>query len=99
MKRNREYKRKQHLKYKKHLKQLWKITHYPYPVLYIDSIRINGKLCDRKVPYYRKYYENHGGIGRRFCKKMSNRRVRHYKGEISKGGNYRKIYDYQWAIS
>lgn len=97
-KKKRGYKRRQYMRYQRHLKQLWRIARYPYPVLYVDEICINGKYCDRKVPYYRKESENHGGIGRRFCKKMSNKRIRHYKGEISKGGNYRKIYDYQWMI-
>lgn len=98
-KKKRGYKRSQCLRIQKQMQRLWRIVQYPYPVIYVDTIKKNGEFCDREVPYYRREWENHGGIGRRFCKKMSNRRVRYYKGGISKGGNYRKIYDYQWAIS
>lgn len=97
-KRNR---RKRHFANQRHLKQLWKITQHHYihpPVLYVDFIRIEGSWHNRKVPYYRKNPPNHGGIGRRVSKKISNRRVRYYKNGISKGGNYRKIFDYQWSI-
>lgn len=97
-KKKRGYKRRQYLRNKKQLQQLWRIVRYPYPVIYVDTIKINGEYCNRKVPYYRREWESHGGLGRRFCKRMSNRCVRRYKGGISKGGNYRKIYDYQWTL-
>lgn len=94
-------KRMRYLKYKKHLEKVWRITQHHYihpPVLYVDFIWVKGKRCARKVPYYRREAENHGGKGRRFCKRQSNRRVRYYKGGIAKGGNYRKIFDYRWCI-
>lgn len=94
-------KRLRYLKYQRHLRQLWTITRHHSifpPVEYVNKIYVHGHFCERKIPYYRRYSENHGGIGRRFCKKLSNRRIRHYKKGISKGGNYKKIYDYQWAI-
>lgn len=94
-------KRLRYLKYQRHLRQLWTITRHHSifpPVEYVNKIYVHGHFCERKIPYYRRYSENHGGIGRRFCKKLSNRRIRHYKKGISKGGNYRKIFDYQWSI-
>ena len=35
---------------------------------------------------------------RKNAKRFSNRKVRRYKGGISKGGHYRKFYDYWWKI-
>lgn len=86
-------KRLRYLKYQRHLRQLWTITRHHSifpPVEYVNKIYVHGHFCERKIPYYRRYSENHGGIGRRFCKKLSNRRIRHYKKGISKGGNYKK---------
>ena len=97
-KKKRGYQRRQYLRTQKQLQQLWRIVRYPYPVIYVDTVKMNGEFCSREVPYYRREWENHGGKGRRYCKKMSNRHVRYYKGGISKGGNYRKIYDYQWTL-
>lgn len=82
-------KRMRYLKYKSHLERVWKITQYHYihpPVMYVDYICIKGKRYDRKVPFYRREVENHGGKGRRFYKRQSNRRVRYYKGGIADGG-------------
>ena len=39
------------------------------------------------------------GSAKKYFKNQSNRAVRHYGKGISDGGNYRKIYDYQWKIS
>ncbi len=80
-------KRMRDLKYKKHLEKVWGITKHHYihpPVLYVDFIWTKGKMCARKIPYYRREVENHGGEGRRFYKRQSNRRVRYYKGGLQR---------------
>jgi hypothetical protein len=33
-----------------------------------------------------------------YCKKLTNRKVRRYKYEIHKGGNYRRIFDMWWTL-
>lgn len=33
-----------------------------------------------------------------YCKKLTNRKLRHYKGEIHKGGNYRRVFDMWWEL-
>lgn len=87
----RRRKRERDLKYKNHLKDLAKHSGWSGAV-YDES---------RAKPYYRRYY--HSQRGRkdnrfRFEKKQSNIMVRNYKGEIHKGGAYKKIYDYWWFI-
>lgn len=32
------------------------------------------------------------------AKKLTNRKVRRYKGEIHKGGNYRRVFDMWWEL-
>lgn len=33
-----------------------------------------------------------------YCKELTNRKVRRYKGEIHKGGNYRRVFDMWWKL-
>ena len=35
---------------------------------------------------------------RKFAKKMANKKIRQYKGDIGNGSCYRKIYDYWWEV-
>lgn len=46
-------------------------------------------------PYYCKWYRSKMSS---YCKKLTNRRIRRCKGEIHKGGNYRKIFDMWWTL-
>ncbi|MDE7327003.1 MAG: hypothetical protein K2N63_12155, partial [Lachnospiraceae bacterium] len=58
----------------------------------------NGECHKIKKPYFKRIWVNHGGKRRRYWKKISSRSIRRYPGGISRGGNYRKIFDYQWMI-
>lgn len=42
------------------------------------------------TPYYCRCYRSKMSS---YCKKLTNRKVRRYKGEIHKGGNYRRVFD------
>lgn len=100
-KKKRRNKRERDLKHKKHLERMWKArgNYWSPPVLYVDYLWRNHKMIDVNKPYYKKLTPNHGGKYQRFYKKISNKKVRRYKDEISKGSNYKKVFDYWWTIS
>jgi len=43
-----------------------------------------------------EYYPTYSNA--KSVRKVANRKVRRYKGEISDGCNYKKIYDVQWEL-
>ena len=47
------------------------------------------------TPYYCRCYRSKMSS---YCKKLTNRKVRRYKGEIHKGGNYRRVFDMWWKL-
>lgn len=101
-KRGRVYRRECNQKYKNHLKELSKVSRYPSPAWYV-GINKDGKKTyyeeDCVKGYYEKFFLNHGGPYKRYLKKCSNKAVRRYKGDISSGNGYRKIFEYQWELS
>ena len=89
-------------KHKDHLKFLAEnIQYYPSPVIYNNEIWIKGQgYVENSKPYYKRLYR---GRGRRsnsnYHKKMSNRKIRRYIGEIQKKGNLsHKLYDFWWEL-
>jgi len=89
-------------KHKNHLKFLAEnIQYYPCPVIYTDEIWIEGQgYVENPKPYYKRLYR---GRGRRsnsnYHKKMSNRKIRRYTGELPKKGNFsHKLYDFWWEL-
>lgn len=96
-------KRERDLKYKQRLKFLTEnVQCYPCPVIYTNEIWIKGYgYVENPKPYYKRLYrDNHKGGRYKYYKKHSNRQVRKYKGELhSKGNQYRKVFDYWWAVN
>lgn len=92
-------KRERNLKYKNHLKFIAEnVPYFPNGVEYVYEkyIKDVGYVSLRK-PYYKRSYRSHHG-GSKKLKSFSNRCVRRYKGEITKGGHYKKIFDYWWTL-
>lgn len=88
-------KRERNLKYKNHLKYIAEnVPYFPNGVEYVYEkyIKDVGYVSLRK-PYYKRTYRSHHGESKKL-KSFSNRCVRRYKGEIAKGGHYKKIFDY-----
>lgn len=60
------------------------------------------RKCFRKVSNRCYYYYIQWNPGRakfiNHVKRQANKQVRLYKGEISKGGTYKRIYDVPWEI-
>lgn len=63
----------------------------------IDGIKLDRLenpgwwLVSNEKPYKRRCYYS----GRKkMAKKRTNKKIRHYKGEIGNNGSYRKLYDY-----
>lgn len=88
--------------YKKHLKFLAdNITGYPSPVVYTDKIWVKGKgWVDNPKPYYKRCYRGRGRHSNsNYHKKMSNRKIRRYTGELPRKGNLsHKLYDFWWEL-
>lgn len=101
-KRGRGYRRERDRKHKNHLRELSKVSGYPSPAWYV-GLNKDGKKSyyeeDFVKGYYKRFYFNHGGYYKRYLKKCSHKAVRIYKGDISNGNWYRKIFEYQWKLS
>ena len=92
----RSTKRERDIKYKSHLKHLSEISNYPKPVYYIDEIKI--KRCHyikNPKPYYKRLYRDKYSP---YLKKISNRKIRRYKGEMSNGWNCHRLFDFWWEM-
>ena len=101
-KQKRRNKRERNQKHRNHLKFFAEnVTGYPSPVIYTDKIWIKGQgYVENSKPYYKRLYR---GRGRRsnsnYHKKMSNRKIRRYTGELPKKGNLsHKLYDFWWEL-
>lgn len=102
-KQKRRNKRERDQKYKNHLKYLAKnVSGYPLPVMYADKIWIKGQgYIKNQKPYYKRCYRGRGKhSASHYHKKMSNKKIRRYEGELTRKGNIGyKLYDFWWKIS
>lgn len=99
-KQRRRNKRNRDSKYKNHIKFLSQtIQYYPSPAMPVNKYG-NWNFEDPvgTVYYHRIYKGNHKRNRYKFYKKYSNRIVRRYKGEISNGCAYKKIYDFWYEV-
>lgn len=98
LKQRRKNKRERDQKYKNHLKQLAENTSgYPEPVIYTDEICIKGRgYIKNPKPYYKRQYRGRGRrSGTSLHKKLSNRKIRRYKGSLPvKDNAAHKLYDF-----
>lgn len=79
--------------YYERLRRLYQNTAGWYP-----STIIKVETGNQKYYYKRLYRDNHAGGRYKYHKKLSNRKIRHNKIPISKGGNYKKVYDFWWNV-
>lgn len=95
-KKKKRNKRERDIKYKSHLKHLSEISNYPKPAYYIDEIKVKRyHYIKSPKPYYKRVYRDKGSP---YLKKISNRRIRRYKGEISNGWNCHRLFDFWWEM-
>ena len=102
-KRKHRNKRARDHKYNDHLKLLYEVSRcrHPAPVIYTDEVFIKGQgYVNNPKPYYKRRYRGHGkNSSSRYHKKMSNRKIRRYKGELhNKGFSCHKLYDFWWEM-
>ena len=96
--RKRSNKRERDKKYKEHIKSLAKNSEGSYlaPAYYKCRTYVGGiGYVKLPKPYYKRIYRRKAS---RYIKRASNKNVRRYQGELSKGGMYRKVYDYWWEL-
>ena len=81
------------------IRQKTRLNHYARKQIDKKKIeKLDGTkwwLVNNVKPYKRRDYF---GKRRKHIKRVSNRKVRQYKEDISDGGYYRKIYDYWWEL-
>ena len=97
-KQKRRNKRERDQKYKNHLKFLSEYpSGYPSPAVYRDKIFIRGQgYIENPKPYYKRYYREQRA---KYIKRMSNKTIRRYKGDIPKKGNWcHKLYDFWYEM-
>lgn len=70
---------------------------YPSPVMYVTEKwdKELQKYILLKKGYYKRLYRSKSS---KHHKRLSNKQVRKYKGRLQNGCNYKKIYDYWWAM-
>ena len=100
-KQKRRNKRERDQKHKNHLKFLAENrSGYPCPAIYTDEIWVKGQYVENPKPYYKRLYRGKGRYSNsNYHKKMSNKEIRRYKGELPKKGNLsHKLYDFWWEL-
>lgn len=110
-KKKRRTKRERDLKYKRHLEYISKNSNgYPSPAYPVDKYGIHvhtnqwyvwfPDTTPQKIAYYKRWYRsNNGKAGSsRYHKKMSNRKIRRYKGELPNGFGCHKLYNYWYEM-
>lgn len=92
-KRSRALKRQRDRKYKRKLKRIHEANGC-WAVQYLDDNDFYRRRTITK-PYYRRMYR---GKTSSYCKKRTNKIVRHYQGEIHRGCSYRRLFDMWWEL-
>lgn len=96
-KKKRRNKRERDSKYKAHLKHLAEDTSgYPTSAYYVDKLWIKGLgYVENPKPYYKRIYR---GQRSKYIKKLSNRKIRNYEGDLSNGWMCHKLYDFWYEL-
>ena len=55
-----------------------------------------GVYYDEDKNRFVRLYRQNGRS--RYCRRLANRAVRRYRGELPRNGAYRKVYDYWWML-
>ena len=87
------------LRYKRKLKKLYQDTKNSYPPISLP-VNQNGYYDQHNPVYYKRFYlSKRGRVSiTSYYKHQANKAVRRYKGDISKGCNYKKIFEYAWSV-
>lgn len=92
------YERKQ--RYKAKLKRLSEMNlSYPAPVYPVGDYDMHSHKWEN-IKYYKRYYKtNHVPGNSGYLKKLANKRVRRYTGEMPNRCGYKKTFDYWWELT
>ena len=90
-------KRRRGRKYKRKLKRLYSFGTITPAIWYVDA---DYPYKTVNKPYFVKSYKSLGrNKGRYYTyKKVSNRKTRYYKDDLSNGNAYKKLFDLWWQI-
>lgn len=99
--RKRRTKRERDAMYKKHLRYCAEYYKgYPPCVIPVDKYGLAVKAFgyNKMIAYYKRLYRSDINRASRFYKRMANRVVRRYKGELHNGAAYKKCFEYWYHI-
>ncbi len=97
MKKSRLTKIKRDRKHKRHLKFLADNIHSGATHVTEEWSMTKSRTITK--PYYKRIYRGNRSNNRyKLYKRVSNKKVRNYKGDISNGGAYKKVFDYWWSV-
>jgi len=58
----------------------------------------DNNYLTRKDRYHKSHSEMWAWYNKKPYRKIANRLVRRYKGELSDGGSYKRVFDVQWSV-
>ncbi len=93
--------RERNRKYQRHLRKLASISERMQgkSAMYGGAVLVDRETGGaRKKPFYRRYWRGSHNNRFRYWRRVSNRKVRRYKGDVHSGGFYRKISAYWWTV-
>ncbi len=91
-------KRERYLKHKKYIEKMCKENPY-FPAYYKGEIMVHNGSYLEFIPNPHPYYkETHRGKRSKCLKKMSNRKIRRYKGELKNGNMCHRVFDFWWEL-
>ena len=95
-KKKKSTKRERDIRYKTHLKYLSDISNYPKPAYYVDEIEDKRyHYIKNPKPYYKRLYR---GKCSPYLKRISNRKIRRNKEEMSNGWYCHRLFDFWWEM-
>ena len=93
--------RERNRKYQRHLRKLASISERMQGknTMYGGAVLVDGEAgAVGKKAFYRRYWRGGHNNRFRYWRRVSNRKVRRYKGDVHSGGFYRKISAYWWTV-
>ena len=88
-------------KHQRHLRKLASISERMQGknTMYGGAVLVDGEAGTAgKKTFYRRYWRGGHNNRFRYWRRVSNRKVRRYRGDVHNGGAYRKIFDYWWTV-
>lgn len=72
---------------------------YPQGIMWVDEKYVGGKWVPVKKPFAMRVHRSRHATRFSYYKRYSNKMIRRMKNlTLTKGGMYKKVFDYQWTV-